>query len=141
MRNLDLSGGGELITEADCWSLLTTVDYGRLVVDTGERPDIFPVNFQVVGSTIVVQTNMGHKLRAALQAPVAFEVDQVDPGARVGWSVVVHGRARNATEESPGEPVDQPWTGPKAFRLVIEPDDISGRRIRLPRPSDQGRTS
>ncbi len=140
MRNLDLSGGGELITEADCWSLLTTADYGRLVVDTGERPDIFPVNFQVVGSTIVVQTNMGHKLLAALQAPVAFEADQVDPAARVGWSVVVHGRARNATEE-PGEPVGQPWTGPKAFRLVIEPDGISGRRIRLPRPGDQGRTS
>jgi nitroimidazol reductase NimA-like FMN-containing flavoprotein (pyridoxamine 5'-phosphate oxidase superfamily) len=142
MRNLDLSGGAELITEADCWSLLGTVDYGRLVVDGDGRPDIFPVNFEVVGSAILVQTNMGHKLLAALRGPVAFEADHVDPAARIGWSVVVHGRARDASDEAPRDPERTPWTGPKQFRLRIEPESITGRRVRLPAGAPgQGRTS
>ena len=141
MRNIDLPGGGELISEEDCWRLLCTVDYGRLVVDADGRPDVFPVNFEVVGSAIVVRTNMGHKLLSALRGQVAFEVDQVDKGARAGWSVVVHGRARDASDE-PGLVERTPWTGPKAFRLKIEPETITGRRIQLPAGAeDQGRTS
>ncbi|HET6965306.1 MAG TPA: pyridoxamine 5'-phosphate oxidase family protein [Acidimicrobiales bacterium] len=142
MRNLDLSGGAELITEADCWSLLATVDYGRLVVDGNGRPDVFPVNFELVGSAIVVQTNMGHKLLAALRGPVAFEADQVDQAARTGWSVVVHGHARDATDEPSRDAERTPWTGAKQFRIRIEPESITGRRIRLPADaSGQGRTS
>lgn len=141
MRNLDLYGGAELITEADCWSLLSTVDYGRLVVDADGKPDIFPVNFQVLASAVAVQTNMGHKLLSAIRGPVAFEADLVDHDARVAWSVVIHGRARNATDEPPPDTGGAPWTGPKAFRLVIDADSISGRRVRLPSPSRQGRTS
>jgi hypothetical protein len=141
MRNLDLSGGAELITEADCWSLLSTVEYGRLVVDADGRPDVFPVNFEVVGASIVVRTNMGHKLLAALRAPVAFEADRVDRAARLAWSVVVHGQARDGGDGPCREASLIPWTGPKAFVLCIEAESISGRRIRLPAGDVQGRTS
>ncbi len=141
MRNLDLPGGAELITEEDCWRLLRTTDYGRLVVDGEGRPDVFPVNFEVVGSAIVVRTNMGHKLLSALRGQVAFEADEVDKGARAGWSVVVHGRARDASDD-PGLADHTPWTGPKQFRLRIEPETITGRRVSLPGgPEDQERTS
>jgi nitroimidazol reductase NimA-like FMN-containing flavoprotein (pyridoxamine 5'-phosphate oxidase superfamily) len=129
VRNLDLYGGGELLTEADCWSLLSEADYGRLVVDSDGRPDVFPVNFDVDGATLVVQTNMGHKLLAALRGPVAFEADRVDREDRAAWSVVVHGRAVDASDDE--VEMRTPYTGRKEFTLRVIPERISGRRIRL----------
>ncbi|HMC38350.1 MAG TPA: pyridoxamine 5'-phosphate oxidase family protein [Acidimicrobiales bacterium] len=139
MRNIDLTGGAEMVTEGDCWSLLHTVEYGRLVVDADGRPDIFPINFDVVGSTIVFQTNMGHKLLAALRGPVAFEADHVDRESGVAWSVVVHGRAENVTDQWPGIETRDPYLGPKQYTVRIDPESISGRRLRV--PARQGLTS
>ena len=133
MRNIDLSGGTEVLTEADSWSLLGTVEYGRLAVTTLDKPDIFPVNFEVIERSIVVQTNIGHKFLAALRghAWVAFEADQVDEQARTGWSVVVHGQARDASGDPRLQAARTPWAGPKAYRLAVHVDAISGRRVRF----------
>ena len=131
MRNLDLVGGGEFVPEPDCWTLLESVEYGRLVVVADGRPDVFPVNFDVVDRTLIVQTNMGHKLLTALRGVVAFEADQVEPGGRSAWSVVVHGRAVDVTAEPPAAPLRSPYTGSKEFTLRIIPETISGRRIRV----------
>jgi uncharacterized protein len=133
MRNLDLTGGTEVLTEIDSWTLLGTVDYGRLAVTTKDRPDIFPVNFELMGTWILIQTNIGHKLLAGLREDgwVAFEADHIDQPPRSGWSVVVHGQAVDVSDDPRFQPARLPWTGPKSYRLAIEVENISGRRIRI----------
>jgi nitroimidazol reductase NimA-like FMN-containing flavoprotein (pyridoxamine 5'-phosphate oxidase superfamily) len=133
MRNLDLAGGTEVVTEAESWVLLETAEYGRLAVTTADKPDIFPVNFELVGRTIVLQTNIGHKFLAALrgEAWVAFEVDRVHEQAGIGWSVVVHGQARDVSDDPAFRPARTPWAGEKDYRVAIDVDTISGRRIRV----------
>lgn len=143
MRTLDLQGGGEVIAEADCWTLLSEVGFGRLAVVAGGRPDIFPVNFEVDGTSILLRTNMGRKLLAALTEEVAFEVDGIDPVARTGWSVVVHGRAVDVGGGKGAAPEGGPvtWAGPKDFLLRIDPRTVSGRRVGPAVLDAQGRTS
>ena len=133
MLNIDLMGGTELVTEADCWTLLDTAEYGHLAVATADKPDIFPVNYEVIGQSIVVQTNIGHKFLAALRGEgwVAFEVDRIQETAGLGWSVVIHGQARDVSDDPTFQPARKPWTGEKAYRLAIDVDTISGRRVRI----------
>ena len=133
MLNIDLMGGTEVVTEADCWTLLDTAEYGHLAVTSADKPDIFPVNYEVIGPSIVVQTNIGHKFLAALRGDgwVAFEVDRVHEQAGLGWSVVIHGQARDVSDDPKFRPARMPWTGEKAYRLAIDVDTISGRRVRI----------
>jgi hypothetical protein len=44
-----------------------------------------------------MQTAVGTKLAAAVNHPVAFEVDRFDIDRQVGWSVVVQGVAHQTT--------------------------------------------
>lgn len=125
MRALDLLGGGEILTEAQCWDLLSRKNVGRLAVTAGGSPDIFPVNFRMDGGSIVIRSNMGHKLLAASNAPVAFEVDHVDVAERFAWSVVVHGRG----VVSPGGQEETAWSGPKDYEIRIQSEDVTGRRV------------
>src|SRR5215216_1509660 len=66
----------------------------------GVLPSIIPVNYLLDDDKVVIRTDAGSKLAAALRgAPVAFEVDGVDETRQVGWSVVVRGRAEELTDE------------------------------------------
>jgi nitroimidazol reductase NimA-like FMN-containing flavoprotein (pyridoxamine 5'-phosphate oxidase superfamily) len=125
----------EAIDEAEAWALLAAHSVGRLVVNVGSQPDIFPVNYLLDGDTIVVRTAEGTKLAAALMGSrVAFEIDKIDEKNRVGWSVVVHGTASESRrlldvmhdEELPIEP----WaTGTKNRVIHITSERITGRRL------------
>ncbi|MCW2724863.1 MAG: flavin-nucleotide-binding protein [Frankiales bacterium] len=127
----------ELAPDA-CWALLRTSDVGRLAVVVDSRPEIFPVNFAVDHGTVVLRTAQGPKLSAALEAPVAFEVDGYEAGTAEAWSVVVKGHARQlrGTDElidTVGIPLS-PWhrTAKPQF-LRITPDELTGRRfVRAP---------
>lgn len=60
----------------------------------GALPAIVPVAFAVHDGAVVMRTSPGSRLaRAAPGGVLAFEVDDVDPQARTGWSVVVTGVA------------------------------------------------
>jgi nitroimidazol reductase NimA-like FMN-containing flavoprotein (pyridoxamine 5'-phosphate oxidase superfamily) len=117
-----------------CWDLLAGEEVGRLAVAVAGQPDIFPVNFAVVDSSIVFRTGEGTKLLAVVVGPaVAFEADGYDPGEGVAWSVVVKGWAEEVpTYEQLEEfayPVF-PWSAtPKGRFVRIRPTEISGRRF------------
>lgn len=75
--------------------------------------------------------------RSALEARVAFEIDDYDPSAGVGWSVMIQGIAHDATDSFD----DISWAaraasphplapGSKVYRVAIEPTKITGRRFR-----------
>ena len=123
------------IDEPACWDLLGSQAVGRLAVTTGTHPDIFPVNYAVHDRRIVIHTEAGTKLAAAvLMGSVAFEVDQIDPDARAGWSVVVAGSAREprtVEEELELEGLGlTPWAQvPKSRFIVITPERVTGRRL------------
>jgi hypothetical protein len=61
---------------------------------------------------------------------VAFEVDDFDPATRSGWSVLMRGRAHIDYGAAPdgGEPDVWP-AGARALRVVLDVDEISGRRV------------
>ena len=123
------------MTSEECWKLLESTSVGRVAVTNGSTPDIFPVNFRIKDGEIVIHTEAGTKLAAAtLMTSVAFEIDDIDPVTRTGWSVVVKGRGREPYKLEEllelGELGMQPWiSAPKTRWLAITPDAVTGRRI------------
>jgi nitroimidazol reductase NimA-like FMN-containing flavoprotein (pyridoxamine 5'-phosphate oxidase superfamily) len=131
MRSIDLLGGTEILREEDCWDLLASEAIGRVAVVFGGQVDIFPVNYGLDGDGILIRTNAGRKMTGAMRGEVAFEVDRIEPEAKAGWSVVVHGQAHDISRFDGPERMRaaQPWTGPKDFLIRISPRSITGRRV------------
>ncbi len=132
---IDQRTGLEIVEEQECWDLVAGRGVGRVVVSIANRPDIFPVNYKLDDRSIYIHTVPGTKLAGAvLGRAVAFEVDELDESTRQGWSVVIHGVAKEVEKledilyaESLGI---SPWTDTPKFRFLrIEADEITGRRI------------
>jgi uncharacterized protein len=129
--------GLEVLERDECLRLLGTATLGRIGVTSGALPTVLPINFRFDGSRILFRTGVGTKLDAATQnAVVAFEVDQIDPFAHTGWSVVVQGVAHELTDPDELEEVQRPplarWAPGEDHRVVaIAPEIVSGRRIVL----------
>ena len=129
----------ETLTVAECRELLTRHHFGRFgfVDSVGVLPSIIPVNYLLDNDRIVIRTDAGSKLAAALRgAPVAFEVDGVDRDHQVGWSVVVRGRAEEITDDDKLAELRQtpllawhPRAKPRYIR--INPSQVIGRRIKI----------
>jgi len=128
-----------LLTTAECGELLDRHHFGRLGLMNyvGVFPSIIPVNYLLDEDKIVIRTDAGSKLNAALRgAPVAFEVDGVDETRRVGWSVVVRGHVEEVTDEDKLAELRQTpllaWHPGRNPRFVqINARQVSGRRIKI----------
>ena len=126
----------EELSPTACREKLEKATVGRLGVNVDALPVVLPVNFALDGNAIVIRTTEGTKLSAAMhEAVVAFEVDEYDPEADRGWSVLVQGRAREITESTridrakvlPLRPVTK---GGVADRFVeVEMEIVTGRRV------------
>ena len=128
----DPSNLSELSSD-ECLRLLDSVPIGRIAVITAEGlPMVVPVNFVRDGDTIVFRTDPGTKFDALRRHPVAFEVDEVDPSTRTGWSVLVQGIAHEvAPQEVEGVSVESWVAGERRQWVRVVPRVVSGRRIRL----------
>ena len=75
--------------------------------------------------------NAGRKMTGTSTREVAFEVDDIDPIAKSGWSVVIHGEARDITrfDGLERQRASRSWTGSKDFLIRIAPSTITGRRV------------
>lgn len=127
--------GSLMLEEAECWDRLASKQVGRLAVVVGGRPLIFPVNYTVAAKQVVVHTNPGTKLEAALRGPVAFEADEIHEDQRWGWSVVVQGESEEITDYDESAvralallPLD-PYAGEKSRVMRIVPSHVSGREV------------
>jgi uncharacterized protein len=139
--------GLEILSRDACLRLLASATLGRVGVSIDALPRVLPVNFRFDGRQILIRTGMGTKLDAAAKnAVVAFEVDEIDPLAHTGWSVMVTGMARELTD--PGElaaaqtPPLARWAPGDDHRVIaISTELLSGRRIvaGLGAPSDADR--
>lgn len=133
-----------VISDSECRVLLKLGEIGRVVVSVDALPAAFPVTYRVVDDAVVFRTGDGSKLSAALRhAVVAFEVDEIDPDRRVGWSVLVVGRAGLVTDREQIARLDKAgidsWftnAGPAYVRISV--DRISGRRLDGTEPGERG---
>jgi nitroimidazol reductase NimA-like FMN-containing flavoprotein (pyridoxamine 5'-phosphate oxidase superfamily) len=122
-----------ILSETECWNLLSSVALGRLVTSVDGQPEIFPVNFVVQHRTVLFRTAEGTKLvSAAINNQVLFEAD--DHGVTEGWSVIVKGQARILrSDEEIGEAERGqllPWIATvKQHYVRIRPLGVTGRRF------------
>ncbi len=99
---------------------------------TGGRPVALPVAYRVAEGRILFFTGVGSKLGAAFRGEVlGFEVDEVDPATRTGWSVLVVGRSAVVYDRMPAVMAGlQAWAaGTRPYLVAIELDSVTGRRV------------
>ena len=87
---------------------------------------VLPVNYRVIGDSVVFQTNAASTLaRLAEPTRVAFQVDEVDHATAVGWSVLVRGTsgARDAGDVASFLPQDP------AVGVAVRIEEVTGRVI------------
>ena len=124
----------EQLDGPECYRLLAQGTVGRVAVLTADddAPLVVPVNYALDGHAIVFRTDAGTTLAAVRRHRVSFEVDDLDTVHRAGWSVLVRGYAREATEWEAAHVLVAPWApGRRDHWVRIEPDDdgVTGRRI------------
>jgi nitroimidazol reductase NimA-like FMN-containing flavoprotein (pyridoxamine 5'-phosphate oxidase superfamily) len=132
----------EELTEAESMHLIEQVEIGRIGFSGRYGPVVIPVNYKIVDGSVVFRTAVGSPLGEDLRTgivhaeyKVAFEIDQIDPVARTGWSVMIQGAAHHVDDEDERAVVAradiEPWAGGEREQYVrIKPTRISGRRIR-----------
>ncbi len=126
------------LTPAECRRLIAPGGIGRIAFSTVSGPVVLPVNFTVLGGSIVVRTNPGTLIEAHGDERAAFEVDHVDEVLRQGWSVLVVGQAHRVLQSGELRHVREeamvlPWPGgDRDVYVRIVPDQITGRRISAP---------
>ena len=131
MPQIDASDLEELSRE-ECLALLAGRGVGRLAVAApGAAPYVMPVNYLLDGEVVVFRSGVGSKLRTLRGTPVSFQLDDIDPTHRTGWSVLVRGRAYEATHWEIDHLDLTAWApGDKSHWVRVAPDAITGRRIR-----------
>jgi nitroimidazol reductase NimA-like FMN-containing flavoprotein (pyridoxamine 5'-phosphate oxidase superfamily) len=133
-----------LLSEDECWSLLSSMSLGRLVTMLAGKPEIFPVNFVTQRRTVLFRTAHGTKLYSAVMGDwVAFEADYHDAPLTSGWSVIVRGRAHlltaNADILEAEEAPLRSWIATlKPIYVRVIPEEITGRRFKFgPEPDHE----
>lgn len=122
-----------ILSQTDCWNLLSSRSLGRLVTSVDGQPEIFPVNFVVQHRTILFRTGEGTKLvSTAINHNVLFEAD--DHNVAEGWSVIVKGMARSMRSDEEIAEAEKaqllPWIATvKPHYVRIRPLSVSGRRF------------
>ncbi len=135
---MPLESGAKIreLSDEECWQRLRDhpAKVGRVGIG-GPSPDILPVNYLVDGHSVVFRTAQGKKLAAVGRGErVVFEVDDVEPHWRQGWSVVLRGFAEHIGDAEEQERLAElplhPWDpSPKTEFVRITTHLVSGREI------------
>ncbi len=130
------------LDEAECLRLVAAHEVGRIAYAGRFGPTVLPVNYRLYEGSIVFRTGqdspMDEDLRTGItnaEYKIAFEIDELDPATREGWSVLVQGSAHHVTSEEERAAVARtgvtPWAGgPKEQYIRVLPTRITGRHIR-----------
>ena len=124
------------LTVEECLELLHANVVGRVALVTPGGPRIVPLNYAMLGDSIVFRTAPYSELGTyGADVEVAFEVDYIDYERHQGWSVVACGRC------SPVEDPDvvaeirrtwdpRPWAGGiRYLYLRLDWRILTGRRL------------
>lgn len=116
----------ERLDAPECLRLLRGGEIGRVVWQDDDGLSVLPVNYRVIGDSVVFQTNAASTLaRLAEPTRVAFQVDEVDHATAIGWSVLVRGTsgAREAGDVASFLPQDP------AVGVAVRIEEVTGRVI------------
>lgn len=122
-----------------CRRLLLQHHIGRVAVTIDRQPHIVPVTYAAdADGNVVFRTGTDTVLTKVDLERVAFEIDGVDPQARTGWSVCVHGFGREITDVDDQQArhlrqrLGASWApGPRPRWFVIHPRQFTGRRLQI----------
>lgn len=124
------------LNRTECLRLLGQGVIGRIVYTTGALPAVLPVNYAMDGDEIIFRTGSDTIMEAATSNEVvAFEVDDVNPETRTGWSVVALGKAYHVTDADRltelTTRVPPPWApGRSANTIAVPTLLLTGRQLR-----------
>ena len=124
------------LTRDECLELLDQVVVGRIGYVTDGTAIILPVNFMVLDGDIVFCTAKGSTLNwLSLRGRLSFQADASSWADREGWSVLIHGVAREVTDSNELEILRRglmrSWLRSPAEHWVrIRIETISGRALR-----------
>ena len=131
-----------VMDEAECLRLVAAHEVGRIAYAGRFGPTVLPVNYRLYKGSIVFRTGqdspMDEDLRTGItnaEYKIAFEIDELDPATREGWSVLIQGSAHHVTSEEEREAVARagvtPWAGGSKEQYIrVLPTRITGRHIR-----------
>ena len=121
----------------ECVALLERHQVGRLAFSRKDRVDIEPIHYVHDDGWLYGRTAPGTKLQSVdWGTRASFEIDDLDPVAREGWSVVAVGPAdeiRAAREVATVAKATglQTWApGEHDHWVMVTPERLSGRRVR-----------
>lgn len=124
------------LSPEECDRLLRGGVMGRVAISTPDGPHLVPVNYSVVGDTLVIATSPYSVLGAyGPGGRAVFEIDDVDYERHGGWSVTAAGRMwveDDAEELSAIRAVwaPRPWAdGMRSLVLRMDLERVTGRRL------------
>jgi hypothetical protein len=139
-----------VMDEEECLRLVAQHEVGRIAYNGRYGPTVLPVNYRLHEGSVVFRTDRDSPLDEDLRTgigeaeyKVAFEIDDLDPASREGWSVLIQGSAHHVTDQGECEAVARagviPWPGgAKDLFICVRPTRVTGRHITHPgadRPS------
>ena len=131
----------ERLDEAESLRLIAPGGIGRIAFTGRYGLTVLPVNYKLHDGAIVFRTAQdsptGEDLRTGIahaEFQVAFEIDQINPETRDGWSVLIHGPAHHMASDDERAAVAAsgvaPWPrGVHEHAIRITPTSITGRRL------------
>jgi nitroimidazol reductase NimA-like FMN-containing flavoprotein (pyridoxamine 5'-phosphate oxidase superfamily) len=130
----------EELDENECLELICPGGIGRIAYVGRFGPAVLPVNYKLQDGAIVFRTAESGPLDEDLRTGitdadyrVAFEIDEIDPAARRGWSVLIQGPAHHVSaseQDSVRDAGVESWApGERELFVRIVPSRITGRRV------------
>lgn len=127
----------EPMSRHEALDMLSRVSVGRVVFTANALPAIRAVNHLVDDGGVIIRTQLNSAIMPVVGAEsgvvVAYEADEIEPAAHVGWSVVVTGMAytvRDEAETSRYEQLLRPWMDHAEDQVIrIVPDLVTGFRL------------
>ncbi|HEU4546941.1 MAG TPA: pyridoxamine 5'-phosphate oxidase family protein [Microlunatus sp.] len=129
----------EDLTAAQCHELLGQRHVGRIAWTAADGPQLFPISYVWHDDNVIFRTSpYGVLSELVHRTAVVFEVDDIDQNRRLGWSILVRGRAVGIAPDELTRPsvmsAALPWaSGHRNLIIAVAPDEITGRRF-LPLP-------
>lgn len=130
-------GKFRVLSEQECYGLLSTTTVGRVafVATTGQQ--LLPVNFQYIDGVVYFQTSPDSILAemAGGMDDVAFSVEYREELFQTGWSVVVSGVTAGVEDSLLADRVRsvarlRPWApGDRTLVIALTPRQITGRKV------------
>jgi uncharacterized protein len=133
--DVDTDRGFAPLGESACWALLPTSGVGRLAwADPAGQIMVVPVNYGLDGRTVVLRTGDSTLLDAARTARrCAFQVEDLEPGLRSGWTVLIDGTLVEVEDEDIADrigPLVDPWLRePEPHVLLLQVIGVTGRSL------------